>query len=428
MKQINRNFLLNEIQQKGSFYESFIRFPKETVVFDPCEHSRHPVYRFPPGVTMPGGLVTNNFGWRGHDLDLNKPPHTIRLCFLGASTTVGLHSLRYSYPEYIGAWLNIWAQKNKWNVNFEVINAAREGIDSSDIAAIFKQEVLPLEPDFAIYYEGANQFNYRPLIKNLERIPSQAHNEKQGFVYRLSAIEPYSATARRVRELFEKITKTGYGKEPVKPRYVLNTSGGIDMDEPDIARPDLPLNLSTVLHDLEGIYQQADKIHCSLYLLSFVWLPYDGMALDPVRHKAIFHYINTFHWPLRYADFKRLSDFQNAVFKRYASAHDIHFIDVSGSFPRDPDLFIDAIHFNEKGARLQAWIVLQGIMPEIRKRIARGELPAPDREYLTEHPCIRPGIRNGFAETLKQIGDIGSEDSLTMGSINTRSPTPAPKQ
>ena len=66
-----------------------------------------------------------------------------------------------------------------------------------------------------------------------------------------------------------------------------------------------------------------------------------------------------------------------------------------------PDLFFDAIHFNEDGTRLQAWIVLQGLIPQIRKRIERGELPRPDREYLAEHPCIRPGIRNGFAEVLK---------------------------
>jgi lysophospholipase L1-like esterase len=402
MKQINRNFLLNEIQHKGAFYESFIRFPKETVVFEPCENNSHPVYRFPPNVTMPGGLVTNNFGWRGCDIDLNKPPHTIRLCFVGASTTIGLHSLRCSYPEYIGAWLNIWSQKNKWNIKFEIINAAREGVRSSDIAAIFRQEVLPLEPDFAIYYEGANQFEYRSLIKNLDSIPSPAQYENQGFLYPLTALEGYSATARRVSELFLKITRTGYGKEPLKPGYVLNTSGGIDTDEPDVSRPDLALNLSAVLRDLESIHQQAHKINCQFYLLSFVWLPYDGMVLDPARHKSIFNYINKFHWPLRYSDFKRLSDFQNAVFKTYASKHDIHFIDLSGSFPRDPDLFIDAVHFNEKGTRLQAWIVLQGLIPEIRKRIERGELPASDREYLNEHPCIRPGIRNGFAEILEK--------------------------
>jgi len=31
----------------------------------------------------------------------------------------------------------------------------------------------------------------------------------------------------------------------------------------------------------------------------------------------------------------------------------------------------------------------------------RGELPRPDQEYLDEHPCIHPGIRNGFEEVLK---------------------------
>ncbi len=402
VREINRNYLLNQIQGKGPLYESFMTFPKETVVFEPCENSTHPAYRFPPGVTLPGGLITNNFGWRGQDLDLNKPRRTIRLCFLGASTTLGLHSLRFSYPEYVGAWLNVLAQKNKWNVRFEVINAAREGIASSDIAAIFRQEVLPLEPDVVVYYEGANQFAYGPLIKHLQGMPSPSQAEQRGLARLLNSIGRYSATARRAGELAEKMSGTGPGAEPPKPPYVLDTGAGIDAEEPDISRPDLALNLSEIIRDLETIRRQAEAIQCRLYLLSFVWLPYDGLMLDPVRHKSIFHYVNKVHWPLTYADCKRLSDFQNRVFQTYAGAHGITFIDVAGSFPRDPDLFIDAIHFNEKGTRLQAWMVLQGLVPEISRRIEQGELPAPDREYLAEHPCIRPGIRNGLAEILRE--------------------------
>jgi hypothetical protein len=251
-----------------------------------------------------------------------------------------------------------------------------------------------------VYYEGANQFAYGPLIKNRQGMPSPAQDQQRGVVRLLNAMGCYSATARRARELAEKMSGTGPGTEPAKPGYVLDTGGGIDAAEPDISRPDLALNLSEIIRDLETIRRQAETIQCRFYLLSFVWLPYEGMVLDPVRHKSIFHYVNKVHWPLAYADFKRLSDFQNRVFQTYAGAHGITFIDVAGSFPRDPDLFIDAIHVNEQGTRLQAWIVLQGLVPEIRRRIERGELPAPDREYRTEHPCIRPGVRNGLAEIL----------------------------
>jgi len=401
MREWNRLFLLDQIQNKGHAYAELIRCPDEMVVFEPCENNPYPSYRFPANVTMPTGLTTNNFGWRGCDIELNKPANTIRICFLGSSTTVGLHRIPYSYPEYIGNWLNIWAKKNNMNIRFETINAGREGIISSVMSAIFEQEVLPLEPDFVVYYEGANQFVYRPLIKDFDSLPGAVQYEKKDLLWRLSRLGCYSALSRRLHTLWLKINKSVYEREPDKPPYVLNFPSGIEFDNPDILRTDLPLNLSDILKDLDDIHQQAARTQCNFSLVSFVWLPYEGMLLDPGRYPNISWYVNTLHWPLRYADFKRLADFQNKVLKTYAQERGINFIDLSGAFPRLPDLFSDAIHFNEEGTRLQAWIVLQELVPQIRKCIEQGELPRPDREHLAEHPCIRPGTRNGFAEIKK---------------------------
>jgi hypothetical protein len=400
-KQFNRVFLLDQIQNKGPLCEYFLQFPEEAVVFEPCENSPYPAYRFPPNVTMPSGLRTNNFGWRGEDIDLNKPANTIRLCFLGASTTIGHPKAPYSYPEFIGNWLNIWAKKNNMHIRFETINAGREGITSPVTAAIFKQEVLPLEPDFVIYYEASNQFEFYPLIKNFDSLPGPDQYEKKNTLYLLSRIARYSAVAQRLKTLWLKINKSSNEREPDKPPYVLSFPEGLDTDNPDIARTDLPLNMSSILKDLDDINQQAAGSNCHFSLVSFVFLPYDGMLLDRQRYEISFWHLNRFFWPLRYADIQRLGDFQNNVFKTYAQQRDINFIDLSGSFPRLPDLFYDAVHFNDDGIRLQAWIILQAIIPHIRNRIERGELPRPDREFITEHPCIRPGIRNGFAEVLK---------------------------
>ena len=43
-------------------------------------------------------------------------------------------------------------------MHFEVLNAARESIVSTDNVAIVKNEVAPLRPDLVVYYEGGNQF------------------------------------------------------------------------------------------------------------------------------------------------------------------------------------------------------------------------------------------------------------------------------
>src|SRR5579871_4757662 len=148
-------------------------FPENVLVFDPPQESTHPRYRFPPNTTTPAGLVTNGFGFRGAPITLTKPVRTIRIAFLGASTTVGYHPYQFSYPEYVVHWLNLYAKANHDDVGFEGLNAGREGINSEDIAAIVHDELRALDPDLAVYYEGSNQFgSARELIS--PRIPARA--------------------------------------------------------------------------------------------------------------------------------------------------------------------------------------------------------------------------------------------------------------
>src|SRR5215510_11420793 len=154
------------IQERVCGGDPFFRqFPGFAFSYDPAEPSAHPPYRYLAGVATPYGLVTNRLGFRGHEISPDKPDHVVRIAFVGASTTVGNHSYPFSYPELIEPWLNLWAQANAPGVRFEIVNAGREGILSSDIAAIVRQDVAPLEPDLIVYYEGANQFTFRELIE-----------------------------------------------------------------------------------------------------------------------------------------------------------------------------------------------------------------------------------------------------------------------
>ena len=70
--------------------------------------------------------------------------------------------------------------------------------------------------------------------------------------------------------------------------------------------------------DLDSIRNSLESIGGHLVLCSFEWLAEDGMPLSPTRHQYIYRQLNTVLWPLRYADIRRLADFQNRVFRRYA--------------------------------------------------------------------------------------------------------------
>src|SRR5262245_52783600 len=182
----------------------FSKIPGFIFAFDAPNERPYPRYRFPRNVTTPAGMVTNQFGWRGPQLDLHKPPQTIRIAFVGASTTVNDHSFPFSYPELAVFWLNKWAKEQGLNKHIEVVNAGREGMSSTDISAIARDEVLPIEPDIIVYYEGSNQINPSSIVALREGTslsPVVATDVRWVRAAYFLGTQSYSAFARRLGKL-----------------------------------------------------------------------------------------------------------------------------------------------------------------------------------------------------------------------------------
>jgi hypothetical protein len=76
--------------------------------------------------------------------------------------------------------------------------------------------------------------------------------------------------------------------------------------------------------------------------------------------------------PYRYADIRRVADFQNRVYRGYAEAADLPFIDLAADFPPEPRYFVDPIHSTPDGSRLRAWLVFQGLVPIVESHLAAG--------------------------------------------------------
>ena len=87
-----------------------------------------------------------------------------------------------------------------------------------------------------------------------------------------------------------------------------------------------------------------------LVLSSFVWIVHDGMRLDLDRDLTLYNYLNRTYWPFTYAEMRRIADFQNRVFEKYARVHQLPFIDMAAEFPQDPALAGDAIHLRYRGS------------------------------------------------------------------------------
>ncbi len=378
----NRQFLRQQVcgPSRGSSLPPYDDF----FYFDPIDGEPYPTYRHLPHVHPAGVFVSNNFGWRGHDIALNRPGHVIRIAFVGASTTIDGYGVRFSHPELVEFWLNKWAAANGAAYSFEVINAGRSGIDSRSIAAVVRKELVPVDPDLVVFYEGANQFWPGQLLKvRLGRFfprPSRTFRRR-------SAAEGYSVLVRRVLDVVDRV-RGGDGGEPLKPPSVVDWPAGVDEMNPDPSSRALPMDLVQVLSDLDRMRAALSPQHGELAVSSFMWLVHDGLRLDLTRHLTIYRYLNDTYWPVSYALMRRMADFQNRVFEKYARDRMLTYLDVAGALPQDPDLFDDGIHMTYPGVKLQAWIFVQALVPMILARTHAGLWPRPAPPALAVHPAF----------------------------------------
>jgi hypothetical protein len=289
----------------------------------------------------------------------------------------------------------LWATENGYRVRFEVINAGREGIGSRDIATVVRYEILPMQVDYVIYYEGSNQFDPRSMV-NLPPdvtlgqpppglVPNFSNLQSSDKSW-LDQLSEYSALAARLRSLVEQATLAG--TEPPKPEQTFYLPTGVDEFKPDRAHLDGALTLRSILNDLDQIKKDLDAHQVKFVLATFDWFVYEGLVLDPVRHRVLYGYLNRVYWPISYANMRRMADFQNRVFSMWTAENRVPLIDVAGQMPKHPDLYDDAIPNTQLGIRIRAWINFQTILPLLKQDIAAKRLPRPAPVTYTQHPYL----------------------------------------
>ena len=95
-------------------------------------------------------------GFRNPELENPKPENRIRLAFLGASTTfcAEVSSNETTWPHLVARELS----KRYRGVTFDYVNAGVPGYVVERSLRNLRLRVAPLQPDFILYYEAANDF------------------------------------------------------------------------------------------------------------------------------------------------------------------------------------------------------------------------------------------------------------------------------
>lgn len=100
----------------------------------------------------------NSLGFRGPELVVPKPAGTLRLAFLGGSTTF---CAEVSSNEAVWAHL-VWhdLQQRYPQIRFDYVNAGVTAYTTLHSQTIFRQQVAPLQPDMVFIYHATNDMTY----------------------------------------------------------------------------------------------------------------------------------------------------------------------------------------------------------------------------------------------------------------------------
>ncbi|NND45664.1 MAG: hypothetical protein HKN58_10095, partial [Xanthomonadales bacterium] len=111
----------------------------------------------PDGV--PFEVTINAHGFRGRDYTPDKPPGTLRVVALGASSTFGFGNRdAETYPALLETLLNERLENRacRGSTRAEVINLGIPHLDVRQVSALFRAEGIAYRPDVVTLYSGYN--------------------------------------------------------------------------------------------------------------------------------------------------------------------------------------------------------------------------------------------------------------------------------
>jgi lysophospholipase L1-like esterase len=113
--------------------------------------------RVPVANLSKGRISINSLGFRGPEIIVPKPAGTVRIAFLGASTTwcAEVSGNDYVWPHLVTSSLAGAFTK----VRFDYVNAGVPGYTMSSLLKSMQYRVAPLQPDVIVIYEVSNNLS-----------------------------------------------------------------------------------------------------------------------------------------------------------------------------------------------------------------------------------------------------------------------------
>jgi lysophospholipase L1-like esterase len=289
------------------------------------------------GLRMPrpnqqlGRIRINNLGFRGPDLDLEKPGSTCRIAFLGSSTTYDANAGEgENWPDQtaqlIGASLAGCA------VDF--VNAGVPGYSTAQMLRYYAARVDRLNPDLVVILPGDLEHDLDELAA---RRGFTIHRPQSSWLSRHSVL--YAKMEKNIRIVrLQRAAFSHKGKLEAKPGEVtpafearLRQLVGLLVQQQRLVAL---VTISGQLRRGQTREQQVRAANTSLFYMPYMSIP----------------------------DLLDMRDGYNDVIRRVAQESSVLLIDVAERIPGDRDYYADTAHFTAMGSREMARIVADALL------------------------------------------------------------------
>lgn len=303
-----------------------------------------------PGAEI-GPIKINSLGFRGPEIDVPKPKSTIRIAFLGGSTTycANVSSNEMTWPHLV--WQEL---QRRWpSVKFDFVNGGVPGYGATNSEQNLKERIASLEPDIIVVYHAsndlsANSFELAKKVGRVQRRTEQTLSWPSKYSLLWYLIEKNLFILARQNEAKQSQQKLRANLiELVSPfKRDMKSLVGSSLQVADVV---VVVTFSVQLRREQTLEQQAEAAVTSLYYMPYMSLEglLDGFAS------------------------------YNDAIRNVAAETGAILIGDENSIPGDSVNFVDSVHFTDIGSAHMAERVSSALTdaPEfqrlIRVRISR---------------------------------------------------------
>ncbi|GJL52410.1 MAG: hypothetical protein NPIRA01_36370 [Nitrospirales bacterium] len=283
--------------------------------------------RVPKPGTKTGRIQVNSLGFRGPELEMPKPQGTVRLAFLGGSTTwcAEVSSNEMTWPHLVWKELKTLYPE----VRFDYLNAAVPGYSVGESLLTLEHRVKPLSPDVIVIYHATNDLSY--ITRKLAR----AQGIFSGRTEDPSWLAQWSLTWFLIEKNLELNERQNKAKEGTAQLLFQSTEIAQEFSEQleplvDASRSVTPLvALATFSHKFRNeqtLEEQLQAMNTSIY-----YMPY-------MTPQGLFDAFDAF----------------NAVIRETAKRRQVLLIGGENRIPGDDQHFNDSVHFKDAGSQAMA--------------------------------------------------------------------------